>query len=140
MVRSPWPWQSRIAQSSSRTRGGLKARAFIAFNPEKTNLTDVPTDVRGYDRLQYTDLDELSERVATLVAQELGTGPAVYDPLEADRVRLMEWIRNHPGMTAVELSQEFPQGLDYVQLLIRRSPGEYATEGKTKATRYFPKL
>jgi hypothetical protein len=80
----------------------------------------------------------LSEKVATLVAQELGTGPPADDPLEADRTRLLELIRSEPGQTAVELSENFPQGLDYVQLLIRRSPGRYTTKGQTRATRYYP--
>jgi hypothetical protein len=30
----------------------------------------VPSDVRGYDRLQYTDFDELSEKVAALIENE----------------------------------------------------------------------
>ena len=41
---------------------GVGAKAFIAFNPDKTELHDVPTDVRGYDRLQYTDFNELRPR------------------------------------------------------------------------------
>jgi hypothetical protein len=131
-------WNPNVALEYGLARG-LKARAFIAFNPEKTNISDVPADVRGYDRLQYTDLDELSERVATLIAQELGTGPPAEDPLEADRARLLELIRSEPGQTAVELAQNFPQGLDYVQLLVRRSSGEFTTKGQTRATRYFSK-
>jgi hypothetical protein len=31
---------------------GLGAKRFIAFNPDKTNRGDVPSDVGGYDRLQ----------------------------------------------------------------------------------------
>jgi hypothetical protein len=130
-------WNANVALEYGLARG-LKARAFIAFNPDKTNVSDVPADVRGYDRLQYTDLDELSEKVATLVAQELGTGPPAANPLEADRARLLELIRTQPGQTAVELAHDFPQGLDYVQLLIRRSSGELTTRGQTRATRYFP--
>lgn len=68
---------------------GLGARAFIAFNPERTDVADVPSDVRGYDRLQYTDLDELSSAVEDLFVQELGTGTPGVDLLEADRRELM---------------------------------------------------
>jgi len=97
----------------------------------------VPADVRGYDRLQYTDLEELSEKVATLVAQELGTSPPEEDPLEADRLTLLRLIEEEPGQTAVEFAEHFPQGLDYVQLLLRRSAGEFRTKGRTRATRYY---
>ncbi len=115
------------------------AKAFIAFNPEKTQRIDVPTDVRGYDRLQYTDFDELSDKVATLVTQELGRGPAPVDPLEADRGRLMNAIQVSPGLKAKELADVIGERLDYVQLLLRRSSSELETTGVTTGTRYYPK-
>jgi len=68
-------WNANVTLEYGLARG-LKAKAFIAFNPDKTNREDVPTDVRGYDRLQYADLDQLSEEVKRLVLQELGPNPA----------------------------------------------------------------
>jgi hypothetical protein len=50
---------------------GLGSKAFIAFNPDKTDVGDFPSDVKGYDRLQYQDLDRLSGAVEDLVVQEL---------------------------------------------------------------------
>jgi hypothetical protein len=117
---------------------GIGAVTFIAFNPEKTDRTDVPTDVRGYDRLQYTDFDELSDAVATLVRQQLGQ-PAVSDPLESDRQRLLKLIHTSPGKTARELAEQFGERLDYVQLLIGRSGSDLTTTGATRGVRYYPK-
>ena len=83
----------------------LGSQAFIAFNPNETDLGDVPSDVRGYDRLQYRDLDELSNAVEDLVVQELGTGSARPDPLEADRRELLAVIRDHPWQTVRQLAE-----------------------------------
>jgi hypothetical protein len=118
---------------------GMRAKSFIAFNPDITAVQDVPTDVRGYDRLQYTDVEELSDRVAELVAQELGTGPPGEDPLESDRARLLELVSESPGNRADELAEAMGTSLDYVQLLLRRSRGDLETTGATRGTRYFPK-
>jgi hypothetical protein len=118
---------------------GMGAPAFVAFNPDRTEMTDVPTDVRGYDRLQYSDFNELSEAIATLVAQELGPAPRSEDPLESDRQRLLGVIRTSGGMTARELAELTGERIDYVQLLLRRSEGELRTEGRTRGLRYYPK-
>ena len=117
---------------------GLGAKAFIAFNPDKTERKDVPTGVRGYGRLQYTDFDELSDKVATLVTQELGRGPTSVDPMEADRGRLMNAIQLSPGLKAKELADVIGERLGYVQLLLRRSSAELETTGATRETPLLP--
>jgi predicted nucleotide-binding protein len=32
---------------------GLPEKCFIAINPEKTNVSEVPSDLRGVDRMEY---------------------------------------------------------------------------------------
>ena len=115
---------------------GLGARAFIAFNPERTDVADVPSDVRGYDRLQYADLDELSSAVEDLIVQELGTGTPGVDLLEADRRELMLVIKESPDQTLRQLTELTGKRKDYVQLLLRRSSAELTTRGATRGTRY----
>lgn len=115
---------------------GLGSRPFIAFNPEHTDLGDVPTDVRGYDRLQYSTLEELSDAVEDLVVQELGTGGTPVDPLEQDRKTLLALIQANPGKTVRNLADMSGFRKDYVQLLLRRSSGEVESSGATRGTRY----
>lgn len=115
---------------------GLGSKAFIAFNPEATDAGDVPTDVRGYDRLQYTDLDLLSSAVEDLIVQELGTGGPGVDLLEADRLELLRVIRENPNQTVRQLVALTGQRRDYVQLLIGRSSAQLTVKGATKGTRY----
>jgi len=128
-------WNPNVTLEYGLARGA-GAVAYIAFNPDKTKLSDVPADVRGYDRLQYTDLEELSDVVATLVTQQLGKAP-VANPLEDDRQVMLELLRKRPGLKARELADEMGERLDYIQLLIRRSGSELATTGRTRAVKYF---
>ena len=115
---------------------GMESSAFIAFNPDKTKADDVPTDVRGYDRLQYSSFADLKNKVATLVAQELGAGPRPVDPLEEDRLKLVAAIRATPKRTAAELAITTGLRMDYLRLLLQRSADELTTSGATKGTRY----
>jgi hypothetical protein len=128
-------WNPNVTLEYGMARG-QGAVTFIAFNPEKTDVGDVPTDVKGYDRLQYTDFDDLSDSVATLVRQQLGKQPAS-NPLEDDRKRLLKTVRATPGMTARELAEQFGERLDYVQLLLRRSGSSLETTGATRGVRYY---
>ncbi len=128
-------WNANVTLEYGYARG-LGARAFIAFNPEKTDLADVPSDVKGYDRLQYTDLDGLSSAVEDLVVQELGTGTGQADPLEVERRELMSVIKANPGRTVTQLSDITGLRKDYIQLLLRRSRSQLTTTGATRATRY----
>ena len=118
---------------------GLGSKAFIAFNPDKTDLGDVPSDVRGYDRLQYRDLDELSAAVEDVVVQELGTGGVSIDPLEVDRRDLVALITSNPNQTVRQLAALSGHRKDYVQLLLRRSASEVSSSGATRGTRYSVK-
>jgi hypothetical protein len=52
---------------------GLKVDAFIIYNPAKE--PDVPTDVRGYERSDYTTLAELSDKIINIVAPRTGASP-----------------------------------------------------------------
>ena len=128
-------WNPNVTLEYGMARG-LQSLAFIAFNPEKTNRDDVPTDVRGYDRLQYADFAELSEKVATLVGQVLGTSQPKPDPIESDRLALLAVIREKGPLTATKLAEETGLRLDYVQLLLRRSSEFLSTTGQTRGQRY----
>ncbi len=132
-------WNANVTLEYGVARG-LGSDAYIAFNPEKTDISDVPSDVRGYDRLQYGDLDDLSAKVEDLVVQELGTGTgATLDPLEVDRRALLDTITQNPGNTTRQLAELTGQKVDYVQLLLRRSSSELQTSGAKKGTRYSSK-
>jgi hypothetical protein len=78
---------------------------YIALNPTKTELQEVPSDLRGLDRIQYDSLDELGKQVARLLAQRRvpARPQELADPLLRARppakrlVELNARVRNSPG-------------------------------------------
>ena len=130
-------WNPNVALEYGIARG-IGAKAFIAFNPEKTELRDVPTDVRGYDRLQYTDFDELSDKVATLVTQELGRGPTPIDPLEADRRRLIRVIQEIRGRKLPSLPSCSASGSTMHNSCSGAAQQNSRLLGATRGMRYYP--
>lgn len=130
-------WNANVTLEYGVARG-LNAKAYIAFNPNKTDLGDVPSDVKGYDRLQYTSLHELSDRVSTVVAQELGTGGKPLDPMEESGDRLLVQIKKTPGKSARQLAELLDERIDLVQLLLRRNASQLRSTGQTRGVKYYP--
>lgn len=130
-------WNANVTLEYGVARG-LNAKAYIAFNPSKTDLNDVPSDVKGYDRLQYNSLTELSDRVSTVVAQEFGTGGKVIDPLEESAQRLLAQVAKTPGRSARQLAELLDERVDLIQMLLRRSASQLTTTGQTRGVKYYP--
>jgi hypothetical protein len=42
---------------------------YICFNPEKTPVSEVPSDIKGIDRIQYSSFSELEEKLTALLEQ-----------------------------------------------------------------------
>jgi hypothetical protein len=129
-------WNANVTLEYGVARG-LNAKAYIAFNPDKTDVGDVPSDVKGYDRLQYGNLTELSDKVSNVVVQELGTGRSV-DPLDEASDRLVAQIRKTPGKTARQLAELLDERVDLVQLLLRRTGSRWRSTGATRGVKYYP--
>jgi len=129
-------WNANVTLEYGVARG-LNAKAYIAFNPDKTDVGDVPSDVKGYDRLQYTTLAELSKNVSQLVAQELGAGVPVADPLEGLGNQLIAQIRKTPGSTVNQLATALELRVDLVKLLLMRTTSQWTTSGATRGTKYY---
>lgn len=130
-------WNANVTLEYGVARG-LNAKAYIAFNPTKTDVGDVPSDVAGYDRLQYSSLAELSTQVSDLVAQVLGTSKAQDDPLEGQGALLMAEIKRAPGRTVSQLASSTGMRLDLVKLLLQRTTSQWTTKGATRGTKYYP--
>ncbi len=128
-------WNANVTLEYGVARG-LGSDAYIAFNPDKTDPNDVPSDVRGYDRLQYRDLDELQRAVEDLVVQVLGTGTHTPDPMEEERQRVLRAIGERPRSTARQLAEQTGMKLDLVQMLLRRSVADVSITGQTRGTKY----
>lgn len=130
-------WNANVTLEYGIARG-LNAEAFIAFNPDKTDPLDVPSDVRGYDQLRYTSLSELSDSVSKVVVSQLGIeSKKERDPLADVSEKVISFIEQHPGKTAAEIARYTGERVDLVRFIVQRNSSQFRTEGKTKGTRYF---
>jgi predicted nucleotide-binding protein len=47
----------------------MSADWYICFNPDKTELSEVPSDIRGIDRIQYSGFADLEDKLTVLLEQ-----------------------------------------------------------------------
>src|SRR6266480_3533751 len=73
---------------------------YIAFNPERTPIDDVPSDIKGIDRIQYKSFTELEEKLSLLLEQRYPK--QVQQPLEGfldeQREKVKSLLKENPGI------------------------------------------
>lgn len=116
---------------------------YIAIDPSKTDTKEVPSDLRGLDRIEYSSYDELGNKLGILMEQRYPRRKqgGIEDFLEATRSRARELLRDHPGFTMTSLAQVLEVEIPVAQLALRPlvDDGVLETRGKKKATKYFIK-
>jgi hypothetical protein len=121
---------------------GLNQRAFIAIDPSKTEIQEVPADLRGIDRIQYSSYTELQEGISKLVAQELPIQRkyAFEDQLQQLRKDALAAIAQSDGIKMNDIATLLGISTDMAKLVVRPLVGkEIESTGSTRATKYFPK-
>jgi hypothetical protein len=114
---------------------------YIAFNPDKTDLTEVPADLRGIDRIQYRSFSELGEKLRVLIEQRYPKRVEGIDAyLDGLRDSAKNALASQPGMTMSELAELLGTSVKVTQLAVRPLVGtDLETTGKTKAMKYYLK-
>jgi len=116
---------------------------FIAIDPSKTDVNEVPSDLRGLDRIQYSSYTELAGKLTALLEQRYpkkarGT---IDNYLEERRGEIRDLLAQNPGMTVVSMAQVLQIEVPVAQLAIRPmyDSGELATTGNRKGMKYYLK-
>lgn len=121
---------------------GLNERAYIAIDPAKTDVNEVPSDLRGIDRIQYSSYSELQEGLAKLLAQELPVAPThdVENQLLQLRNQAKELIRESDGLKVTDVAKLLGISVEMAKLVIRPMVNqELQMHGNTRAARYYLK-
>jgi hypothetical protein len=115
---------------------------YICFNPEKTTVEEVPSDIRGLDRIQYTSFSELEDRLSVLLDQwyPRSTRATVDDYFVEAQNRVLELVRMQPGLKVKEISDLLSMNLKMTQVVVQQliTAGSVRMEGKTRGAKYFP--
>lgn len=122
---------------------GMNRRCYLAFNPQKTNESEVPSDLKGIDRIEYTSYSELSQKLINLLRQEF---PKEEKPKNAksylDEVedRIENAVNENNGIGVATISKVIDENIEMVKvamkpLLINK---RVISKGNKRGTKYYP--
>jgi len=114
---------------------------YICFNPDKTELSEVPSDIRGIDRIQYSGFTDLEDKLTVLLEQWYPKSNRVsideyFETIESEVITL---LRKQPGLKANEISEVMNVNKKMAQTVVRQmlEKGTLVSKGKTRATKYY---
>jgi len=113
---------------------------YIAFNPDKTPVSDVPSDIKGIDRIQYKSFTELEEKLSLLLEQRYPK--QVQQPLEGfldeQREKVKSLLKENPGIKMNQIAQLLGIEVKTAQVLVGKMVGStLRVEGQRRGARYF---
>lgn len=119
---------------------GLNRQAYIAFDPSKTSSDEVPSDLRGMDRLQYTSFSDLEARIEGLIAQKLPL-PRTHDAenqLEILRGEVLGLLAGGEGLKIGDIAKTLGISSDLAKVVVRPLIGtSLQMMGATRAAKYY---
>lgn len=115
---------------------------YIAFNPDKTPADDVPSDIKGIDRIQYKSFTELEERLSLLLEQRYPK--QVQQPLESfldeQREKVVSVLKENPGLKMNQIAEILGIEVQTAQVLVSKMLGPtLRVEGQRRGARYYIK-
>ena len=119
----------------------LSENWYICFNPKETDLSEVPSDIRGIDRIQYVSFADLEDKLTALLDQRYprSTRIGVDDYLANLEGDITGLLKREPGLGVVEISEVLGVHKRMAQVAIRQmiEASVVRSEGKTKGVKYF---
>ena len=121
---------------------GMGETVYIALNPNQTKLDDVPSDLKGVDRLQYKSFSELEDALEKLISQVLP--PKINSDAEHFLAKLqdnvVEIVNKSPGISVTSIAKVTGVKPHLIKLAVRNELGtRLKMQGKTRGAKYFPK-
>ncbi len=114
---------------------------YIAIDPSKTEIKEVPSDLRGLDRIEYSSYTELGDKLGILLEQRYPKRPrpSIDGFLEDRRTEVRSLVRDHPGLTINALAQLLSVEVTVAQLIVKPllDSGEVKTTGTRRGTKYY---
>lgn len=113
---------------------------YICLNPDNTPIGDVPSDIKGIDRIQYASFSELEEKLTALLEQRYPkeTRQPIDDFISSLQKDVLGLLRRSPGLRMEEIADILKIKVKMAQVVIGPMVGrELRVEGKTRGARYF---
>lgn len=119
---------------------GLGRRYFILLNHKIDQNKEVPSDIKGIDRIQYASNSELEAKLILLIKQELpqisSRSDSAFDTLKS---RINDALKSSPGLNLAKLADAASEDKTLIQSTVRAmvASGELKTRGLKKGTTYY---
>lgn len=112
---------------------------YIAIDPSKTETKEVPSDLRGLDRIEYGSYSELGEKLGVLLDQRYPKRKdrGIEEYLEEQREAALKLLKDSPGQTVISLGQLLGVEVPVVQMALRPVLDKLETRGQRKGTKYY---
>jgi len=119
---------------------GMNEKAYIISNPKQHAANEVPSDLRGIDRLQFTSFAELQSAVEKILTQEFPIQPThkVEDQLDSLREQVANVVSEKDGLKITDIASLLGVSVDVAKVVVHPLVGgTLRTEGTRKGTKYF---
>ena len=114
---------------------------YICFNPKETDLKEVPSDIRGIDRIQYISFADLEDKLTVLLDQQYprNTRIGLDDYMAKLEEDISDLLKTEPGLGVIEISEVLGINKRMAQVAVRQmiDSNSIRSEGKTKGVKYF---
>lgn len=119
----------------------LDAPHYICYNPEHNARKDVPSNLRGFSRIQYDSLSKLGDGMVALLDQQY---PRESESLEEHAVRMRRMVARllkdagARGMSAAQISDALHCNRRMARVIVEGmlEDGEASSSGAGRGTRY----
>lgn len=116
---------------------------YILVNPEKTPNQEVPSDIKGIDRIQYSSFSDLEERLAALLSQRYSKveRQTLDQYIESLQKTVIELLGSNPGLTMADISKFLQLSLQLAQAVVGPLvvSGKVESRGIKRWTKYYIK-
>ncbi|CCV12229.1 hypothetical protein MESS4_380003 [Mesorhizobium sp. STM 4661] len=119
---------------------GLSKRYFILLNPRLDQNQEVPSDIKGIDRIQYISNSDLEAKLMILIRQEAPPLTSRSDSAsDTLKIRINDALKNVPGLNLAKLALATSEDKTLVQSTVRAmvSSNELKTKGNNRGTTYY---
>jgi hypothetical protein len=115
---------------------------YISFNPDKTPVEEVPSDIKGIDRIQYTSFSEYEEKLVALLEQTFPKQDRqpLGDYITALSKDVKDLLGRQPGLKMNEIAELLKINVKMAQVVVHPLvEKELRVEGARRGARYFLK-
>lgn len=120
----------------------MNEKAYVIANPKQHAVGEVPSDLRGLDRLQYVSFSELQAAIEQILTHEFPIQPThtVEGQLTNLREQVERVVRDSEGLKISDIATLLGVSTDVAKVVVHPLVGSsLRTEGVRKGTRYFSK-